>query len=72
MMKEFARNKTVLPSGAARATASVAIRVPAPGRFSTTTEVLRSRPIWSAIKRATMSTPPPGGNGTTILMVRVA
>jgi hypothetical protein len=36
MTKEFAAIRTVFPSGAARATASVAITVPAPGRFSIT------------------------------------
>ena len=36
---------SVLPSGAARATASLPITVPAPGRFSTTTLTPGRRPI---------------------------
>jgi hypothetical protein len=61
----------VLPSGAERATASAPIAVPAPGRFSTIIVTGRIRPICSATTRAKISVPPPGWNGTTILMVLV-
>ena len=45
MTNEFATISSVLPSGAARETASVATMVPAPGRFSITTFTPRLRPI---------------------------
>jgi len=63
-------SSTVSPSGAARATASVPITVPAPGRFSTTAVTFWARPICSASTRATMSAPPPAARGTTIFKVR--
>ena len=59
----------VAPSGAARATASVPITVPAPGRFSTTMLTFCVLLICSAIRRDVMSGPLPGVYGTTILMV---
>jgi hypothetical protein len=46
----------VSPSGAARAAASVAVNVPAPGRFSTTIVSPCVLLIYFAIRRATMST----------------
>src|SRR5436853_7160369 len=63
---------TVVPAGAARATASLAMTVPAPGRFSITIVAPWVRPIWSPTMRARVSTPPPGAYGTAILRVRVA
>jgi hypothetical protein len=62
----------VLPSGAARATASVPIAVLAPGRFSTITVTPCARPMCSAIRRARTSLPPPGGAATTTLIGFVA
>ena len=50
----------VVPSGAARATASVPITVPAPGRFSTTILTPCALLICSAIRRDVMSGPLPG------------
>src|SRR5258708_683169 len=70
MTKLLSAISKVPPSGAARAAASVAIPVPAPGRFSITIVGPRARPIWAANKRARISGPPPGGDGTTILIVR--
>ena len=61
-------NRSVLPSGAARATTSVPISVPAPGRFSITIDCPRVRPISSARMRASTSMPPPGGYGTISLI----
>ena len=46
------------------------IAPPAPALFSITTDCFRSRDIASAIGRATVSATPPGGNGTTIVIVR--
>jgi hypothetical protein len=60
---------SVLPSGAARETASVPIIPLAPGRFSTTIVTPRARPICSAIRRATPSVLAPGGTGTIRWMV---
>src|ERR1700730_13133180 len=70
MVKELPTTSTVLPSGGACETASVAITVPPPGRFSMTTEMPRSRPICSPRRRAQISAVPPAGNGLTILSVR--
>jgi len=64
--------RSVPPSGAARATDSVPMIVPAPGRFSVTIATPCARPTCSASSRATMSPAPPGGSGTTILMLCVA
>jgi hypothetical protein len=60
----------VLLSGVARATAPVPIIWLAPGRFSMIIVVLCANPTRSANRRASVSTGPPGGNGTTILIVR--
>src|SRR5882672_99881 len=43
---------------------------PAPARFSTTIGCLSTRPIASAIGRATVSATPPGGKGTIIVIGR--
>src|SRR5262249_49852344 len=59
---------SVLPSAGARATASVPIMVPAPGRVSMTNERLLRRPTWSVSNRAMRSPAPPGGTGSTTLM----
>src|SRR5215813_13025278 len=59
----------LVPSGARRDTASVAILPPAPGRLSTIIVRPCVRPIWSASRRTRKSRPPPGGTGTTILIV---
>src|SRR6516162_9131267 len=53
----------------ARATASVPITAPAPGRSSITIAGPCARPICSASRRARVSATPPAANGTTILMV---
>ena len=60
MTKVFATISTVLPSGSARAAASVPITVPAPGRFSTTMLTPCALLICSAIRREMMSGPLPG------------
>src|SRR3979490_2145428 len=70
MVKEFPTTSMVLPSGAAREKASVAMTVPPPGRFSMTTETPRSRPTCSPRIRAQISAVPPAGNGLTSLIVR--
>ena len=57
------------PSFGARATYSAPIAPPAPGRFSTMTVVDRRAPSFSASTRANTSLLPPGGNGTTIVIV---
>src|SRR5215470_3044215 len=59
----------LVPSGARRDTASVAILPPAPGRLSTIIVRPCVRLIWSASRRTRKSKPPPGGTGTTILIV---
>ena len=63
-------NKNVLPSGAARATASVPITSAAPARFSTTIDNPWVLPRWSAISRAIRSLTPAGGVGTIARTVR--
>ena len=63
--------RSVLPSGAARIAVSIPITVPAPGRFSIMKVAPWVRLICSMTMRAMMSAVPPGGNGLTILMVRV-
>src|SRR5712671_4146263 len=70
MGKEFPTTSMLLPSGAAREKASVAMTVPPPGRFSMTTETPRSRPTCSPRIRAQISAVPPAGNGLTSLIVR--
>src|ERR1700704_1110806 len=58
----------VNPSGGALATAAVATMVPAPGRFSTTTDLPPQRTERrSARMSATTSVGPPAANGTRIL-----
>jgi hypothetical protein len=42
-----------------------------PGLLSTMTGTPRSTVIFSAMRRVITSEPPPGANGTTILMLRV-
>src|SRR6266581_4795720 len=63
---------SVLPSGAARATASAAIAPPAPGRLSTTTVCPLVRTISSARMRTSASMAPPVGTVTTTRIVRDA
>src|SRR5438105_11577926 len=58
--------RTVCPSGAALATASAPTLPPAPARFSTTTGCLKDSDIFALTQRATVSTEPPAGNGTTM------
>jgi hypothetical protein len=58
--------KRVWPSGAALATISAAIVVPAPGRFSTITCWPRLFVISAAVVRANVSVAPPGANGTSM------
>ena len=62
---------SVWPSAAALATCSVPIRPLAPGRFSTTTVCPHSALSFGASVRASVSAPPAGGNGTTIVTVRL-
>src|SRR5215472_12774116 len=59
----------VLPSGAARDTASVPMTALAPGRFSVNKVTPLVRLICSPRIRARMSAVPPAGYGTTILTV---
>src|SRR5262249_9256234 len=59
----------VLPSGAARDTASVPMTALAPGRFSVNKVTPSVRLICSPRIRARMSAVPPAGYGTTILTV---
>ena len=61
---------TVYPSGAARATCSAPITLPAPARLSTTIGWPRVWPAASAMIRPTMSFEPPGAKGTIIRMGR--
>src|SRR6266478_116706 len=61
----------VYPSGAAWATRTPAVMPAPPPIFSTMTVCPRISPIACAWSRAEMSTPPPGVNGTTSVMVRV-
>ena len=61
-------NSSVLPSGAARATASVAITPPPPPRFSITMSVFNRVCMSEDTRRAIMSTGPPAANGTTTLI----
>src|SRR5882672_9248558 len=59
----------VAPSAGALATAAVARMVPAPGRFSTTTDLPPQRADRSSARmRATTSVGPPAANGTRILV----
>src|SRR3974390_165128 len=52
----------------ARAASAVPTMVPAPGLFSITIGLPRSLLMKSASRRATISAPPPGANGTMILI----
>src|SRR6185436_12248534 len=52
--------------GAARATLSIPIMLPAPGRFSTKNCCMKALEKCSAMTRAMMSVPPAGGEGTTM------
>jgi hypothetical protein len=54
-----------LPSAGALATEAAAISPLAPARFSTTTARPRRSPMPGAIRRASRSFGPPGGNPTT-------
>src|SRR2546422_6414377 len=58
---------SVWPSGMDLATASTPMTVAAPGLFSMMTACPRRGPRRSAIRRATVSVAPPGGNGTISL-----
>src|SRR5262245_39084357 len=64
--------RSVLPSGAARATASAAITPPPPGRLSMIIVCPRVRAISSARMRTSESMAPPAGTDTTIRIVRAA
>src|SRR4051794_37115570 len=59
---------SVLPSAGARATNSAAMLPDAPGRLSTTIGCPSASPSFFATLRATVSTLPPGGKGTTSRM----
>ncbi|MDT4823992.1 hypothetical protein FQZ97_572330 [compost metagenome] len=65
MPSDEAASSSVWPSGAALATYSDAIMVPAPGLFSTSTGWPRRLCSRSASRRDMMSAAPPGENGTT-------
>src|SRR5580704_1698297 len=58
----------VLPSGGAFATTALPVLPDAPVRFSITTVAPRRCAKPACASRATASTEPPGGNGTTILI----
>src|SRR5580704_2355160 len=58
----------VVPSGGDFATAAVPVLPEAPVRFSTTTVTPSRCARPACASRATASTEPPGGNGTTILI----
>src|SRR5215470_1386604 len=63
---ELVATSMVVPSGGAFATAAVATMVPAPGRFSITTDwPFQRAERRSARMRATTSVGPPAANGTT-------
>jgi hypothetical protein len=59
---------SVWPSGALRATASVPIVPPDPGRFSTITEAPSAFPSSSPTSRPSVSPVPPAASGTMILI----
>ena len=61
---------SVWPSGAERATAAPPMLVPAPGRFSMTNGLPNRCSSFGASRRATISMPPPGPVGTTIVTGR--
>src|SRR5690606_33215462 len=62
-------NMRTEPSVGARETYSAPMAPPAPGRFSTTTELPSLVERASASTRANVSLLPPGGKGTTNVMV---
>src|SRR5574343_857916 len=62
-------NSRVWPSAGDLATALAPIKAPAPGLLSTTTGCPKAGASFSANTRAAMSGPPPGGKGTTRVMV---
>ena len=64
-------NTIVVPSGAARAALRMAMTPLAPGRLSTTTCWPSAAESLAATIRAIVSLPPPGGNGTIMVMVRL-
>jgi hypothetical protein len=64
-VKLVAIRSSVFPSAGARTAASVPITVFAPGRLSMTKFWPRPRLIGADSARASVSTAPPGGNGTT-------
>jgi hypothetical protein len=70
-MVELGAMKSTYPSAGALATALAAMRVPAPGRFSTTKLLPRRCSSFWASMRATMSVLPAGVNGTTMVTERV-
>jgi hypothetical protein len=57
---------SVAPSGAELATKSAPIWPLAPGRFSTMTGWPQIATSFGSMMRASVSAPPPGGNGTTM------
>ena len=61
----------VWPSGSAFATSSAPRTPAAPGLFSTTKELPTCSVSFCARKRVTVSTPPPGANGTMMRTGRV-
>jgi len=69
-MVEDVAISSVVPSGAERATAAAPILVPAPGRFSMTNGLPKRCSSFGASRRATISMPPPGPVGTTIVTGR--
>src|SRR5258706_2981139 len=58
--------RSVLPSGTDFATKSAPIWPLAPGRFSTITGCPQIAASLGSMRRASVSAPPPGGNGTTM------
>src|SRR5437763_1460407 len=64
-------NTIVVPSGAARAAVRMAMTPLAPGRLSTTTCWPSAAESLLATIRAMVSLPPPDGNGTIMVMVRL-
>src|SRR5439155_23608299 len=58
--------RSVWPSGADLATKSAPICPLAPGRFSTTIVCAQIPASFGSMMRASVSAPPPGGNGTTM------
>ena len=61
-------NSSVCPSAGARATSTLPVAPPAPGRLSTITGWPSAVDRRWAMKRPMTSAPPPGANGTMIVM----